>query len=248
MADIIAVIPARSGSKGVPDKNIKLLAGRPLLAYSIAAARLVRGIRRVIVSTDSDRYADIAREYGAEVPFLRPGELARDSSTDYDVIGHTLNWLRGNERYQPTYLVYLRPTTPFREAALIEAAIELMRNDKDATGLRSVHEMVQPSYKTLEIHEGYLKCICTGGPDIDAANQPRQQYPRTYDPNGYVDIIRSSNVIENKKVFGNRVIAFMTPVVAEVDSQAEFAYLEYSVAKEPILVDRLFGSFSGKVR
>ena len=106
MIDIVAIIPARSGSKGVPDKNIKLLAGKPLIAYSIASAQLTDNIQRVIVSTDSERYAEIASEYGAETPFLRPAELSVDSSTDYDVLKHTLDWLQVNEGFQPEYLVY----------------------------------------------------------------------------------------------------------------------------------------------
>ena len=240
MIDIVAIIPARSGSKGVPDKNIKLLAGKPLIAYSIASAQLTDNIQRVIVSTDSERYAEIASEYGAETPFLRPAELSVDSSTDYDVLKHTLDWLQVNEGFQPEYLVYLRPVTPLRDITIIKSAIERIKMDNDATALRSIHEMPETAYKTLEIEGGYLKCICSDSFDIDAANLPRQKYEKTYEANGYVDIIRSSFVIENEKVFGNRVIAYITPWITDIDTMKDFEYLEYQAAKDHTIVSRLF--------
>lgn len=159
MAYVVAVIPARAGSKGVIDKNIKLLAGNPLIAYSIAAARSANNIDRIIVSTDSEEYASIAREYGAEIPFLRPDVISGDTSTDYDFIKHVLDWMQDNESLQPDYLVHLRPTTPLRNPAYIEEAVERIRNDEYCTALRSVHEMSETAYKTVEVDRGYLKCI-----------------------------------------------------------------------------------------
>ena len=241
MADIVALIPARSGSKGVPDKNIKLLGGRPLMAYTIAAAHLTDTIERVIVSTDSEHYANIAREYGAEVPFLRPAEISGDSSGDYEWIRHILDWMRDNEDSQPEYLVHLRPTTPFRETTHIKAAIEYMMQSDSATALRSAHEMSQSSYKTLEVEGGYFRCICSGSFDIETANQPRQLFRETYDPNGYVDVYRTSYVIENERLLGNRVLAYITPRIDEVDTPEDFDYLEYQVARNPDFARRLFG-------
>lgn len=238
---IVSIIPARSGSKGVPKKNIKLLAGYPLIAYSIIASKLSSKIERTIVSTDSQEIADIALSYGAEVPFLRPAEISGDYNTDYDVIIHALNWLQDKEAYQPTLLVYLRPTTPFREVKYIDSAIKLMRETVDATALRSIHEMSQSSYKTLEIEGGYLKCICSGSFDVDAANRPRQEYETTYDANGYVDIFKSFFVIENKRLLGDRVLAYVTPRIAELDTIEDFDYLEYQVTRDPGLASRLFG-------
>ena len=121
----IAVIPARSGSKGIPSKNVKPLASKPLIAYSIAAAKKSKLINRIIVSTDSEKYANLAREYGADVPFLRPAELAGDTSTDYDFIKHLLDWLEINEGGTPDYLIHLRPTTPLRDPEIIDHAIDL---------------------------------------------------------------------------------------------------------------------------
>ena len=138
--NIISVIPARSGSKGVPDKNIKLLAGKPLIAYSIAAAKKSKLINKIIVSTDSKKYANIAKKYGAEAPFLRPAELAGGKSTDYDWVNHLLNWLATNEDNNPEYLVHLRPTTPLRDPEIIDNAIEELINNLEATVHRQCKE------------------------------------------------------------------------------------------------------------
>jgi len=240
MTNVVAVIPARSGSKGVPDKNVKLLAGKPLLAYSIAAAQLTNSIDRVIVSTDSENYANIARKYGAEVPFLRPSEISGDNSGDYEWARHLLDWMAENEGHIPRYLVHLRPTTPLRKPTYIEEAIIRIRHDVKATALRSIQEMSETAYKSFEIEKRYLKCICSGSFDIEAANRARQAYRKTYQANGYVDIIKTAYVIESNKMHGDRVIAFITPRVVEVDTVDDFDYLEYLAAKEPIIVNRLF--------
>lgn len=241
MEEVIAIIPARSGSKAVPDKNIKLLGGRPLLAYTITAAISTPSIDRVIVSTDSQHYADIAREYKAEVPFLRPKEISGDNSTDYEFIKHLLDWMQDNQGYQPRYLVHLRPTTPFREISYIEKAIlQIKKAEGSVTALRSVHEMTESVYKAFEIEGGYLKSIGSGSLDIEAANLPRQKFTTTYQANGYVDIIKSPYVREAKKIHGDRVIAYITPQIFEVDSLEDFNYLEYQIAKEPRLVRRIF--------
>lgn len=241
MDEVVAIIPARSGSKSVSDKNIRLLAGKPLLAYSIAASRLTSNIDRVIVSTDSQGYANIARESGAEVPFLRPMEISGDMSTDYQLIKHALDWFQDNEGRQPEYLVHLRPTTPLRDPRCIEAAIEMIKNDSKATALRSVHEMSESAYKTMEIENRYLKCVGSGSFDLDAANNPRQMFNKTYKPNGYVDVIVSSYVMKNQKIHGDHVLAFITPYIGDVDTFEDFDYLEYQTEKNPMLIKRLFG-------
>ena len=241
MSEIVAVIPARSGSKGVPGKNVKLLAGHPLIAYSIAAARLVENVDRVIVSTDSEHYARIARKYGAETPFLRPAEVSADDTGDYEWVKHLLDWMVENEGDVPEYLVHLRPTTPLRDPGCIEKAIERMTRDNYATALRSAHEMSETAYKTVEIDKNYLKCICSGSFDLDSASRPRQLFPKTYVANGYVDIYKSSYVVENKKLLGDKVIAYVTLRILEVDMVEDFDYLEYQVDKNPAIIDEFFG-------
>ena len=240
MGDVIAIIPARSGSKGIADKNIKPLAGKPLLSFSIAAARLAKNIDRVIVSTDSREYAAIAMEYGAEAPFLRPVEISGDASTDYTCMKHALDWFRDEEGVLPEYLVHLRPTTPLRDPCRIEEAIELMMNNEKATALRSVHEMSESAYKTMEVEDGFLKRVGSGSFDLDSANDPRQRFANTYHPNGYVDVLSTRFVLGNEKLHGNRVMAYVSEPVVEVDTVDDFNYLEYTVASNPSFVKRLF--------
>ena len=148
--NIIAVIPARSGSKGVPDKNIKLLAGKPLIAYSIAAAKKSKLINRIIVSTDSKKYADIAKKYGAEVPFIRPKRISTDKSSDISFFKHAINYFNLREGSIPKLFVHLRPTTPLRDPKVIDKAIKTFMKS-DYTALRSCHKMSESSYKTFEI-------------------------------------------------------------------------------------------------
>ena len=247
MADVVAVIPARSGSKGVVDKNIKLLAGQPLIAYSVAAAQLASNIGRIIVSTDSKEYASIARDYGAEVPFLRPDKISGDTSTDYDFVRHLLDWMLYNEGNMPEYLVHLRPTTPLREVNYIDAAINRIKTTASATALRSVHEMSESAYKAFEIEGDYLKSVGSNSFALDALNDPRQSFNKTYQANGYVDVIKTEYVIENNKLHGDRVIAFVTPRVVEVDTPDDFDYLEYQMAKNPVIVKKLFEKKGGKL-
>ena len=119
-SEVLALIPARGGSKGIPRKNLMPLAGRPLIAYSIEQATSARHITRVIVSTDDEEIARVARDHGAEVPFMRPPEFALDLSPDIDVFRHALTWLRDNESYVPELVVHLRPTGPVRRIELID--------------------------------------------------------------------------------------------------------------------------------
>ncbi len=248
MSNFVAIIPARSGSKGVQGKNIKLLSGKPLLAYSIVAAQSTAMIDRVIVSTDSEHYAEIAKHYGAEVPFLRPKEISSDHSSVYEFVRHFLDWLNDKEGAIPAYLVLLLPTTPLREVIHIENAIKSLLANENACGLRSVQEMSETAYKTLEIdNKGYLKCICTGSYDINIAYRSRQEFPKTFQPNGYIDIIKSTYVMENGNVFGDKVIGYVTPPVVEIDTAEDFEYLEYQAAKNPLIVKRLFGGTVGKI-
>src|SRR3989338_3142947 len=151
-----AIIPARGGSKGVPKKSIALLCGFPLIAYSIAAAKLSKTIARVIVSTDSEEMAEVARSFGAEAPFMRPAEFARDTSPDIEFVQHAIQWLKEHESRVPEYLVHLRPTTPLRKPEDIDRAIEMLMKHKDATSLRSGYEMRESPYKLFGIQDGYF--------------------------------------------------------------------------------------------
>ncbi len=241
MKSIIALIPARSGSKGVPNKNIRLLGGRPLIDWTIQACLRSVNIERVIVSTDSQSYADLAKKLGAEAPFLRPLEISSDRSTDYDFVIHALDWLKASND-EPNLIVHMRPTTPFRDPSVVDDAINSYLSSPHATCLRSVHEMSESAYKTFEIDElGYLKSLGAKNSEIDAANNARQIFASTYQANGYVDVLSVSYIRENKKLHGNRVIPFITHPIIELDTEDDFSNLEYQLSKNFLNFQRIFG-------
>ena len=228
---VLALIPARGGSKGVPRKNLADLGGFPLIAYSVAAALSTDAIDRVVVTTDTEEIADVARSYGAEVPFLRPPELAVDESPDIDYVRHALDWLARDAQPDPELLVQLRPTTPLREPARIGEAVEAIRSRPDATGLRSVHALAEPPQKMLGIVDGLLMGLFPDDPRPEYFNLPRQEFPPAYWPNGYADVTRVRTVREHGTLYGSRVLAFVTPPVVEIDGPEELEYLRYRVER-----------------
>lgn len=232
MTNVVAIIPARSGSKSVIDKNIKLLGGHPLIAYSIAAARLANGIDRVIVSTDSEEYANIAHEYDAEVPFLRPKEISKDNSLDIEYIRHALEWFQAHEGYQAEYMVVLSPPTPLRDPRLVDAAIEKIIQNKTATSLRSAYETRESPYKLFEVKDDYFVGMFPDDSRPEYYNLPRQTFPPVYHPNGYVDIIKSETVKNLGSLHGPRILSFTTPDVGELDRPEDFEYIEFLLGKQ----------------
>jgi len=241
MEKVVALIPARAGSKGVPNKNIRELGGYPLLAWSIVAAKKSRLIDRVLVSTDSEKYAKVATKFGAEVPFLRPAEISSDQSTDYDFITHALDWMSLNGG-EPKYIVHIRPTTPLRNPSFIDLAIEhFLNSTKGFTALRSAHEMSESAYKTFEITEdGRFRRVGVEGTALDSANNARQQFPSTYQANGYVDVLSTRFIRESGLIHGDWVLPFITPNVVEVDTEDDFLQLEYQISRSNTIVSQLF--------
>lgn len=228
---VYAIIPARGGSKGVPGKNLRPLAGYPLIAYSIAAARLARGISRAVVSTDSEEIAAVARSFGGETPFLRPAALAGDSSGDAEFMRHALDWFKANEAAVPGYLAHLRPTTPLRDPKLIDQAIELILSRPEATSLRSGHAAPESPFKWfLKKGDGYFSGIVPQYSNDDL-NRPRQAFPEVYVPDGYVDIINSEAFLGSGLLHGPRLLAFVSPRCHEVDAPEDFDYLEFEIKK-----------------
>ena len=212
---IVGLIPARSGSKGVPDKNIRPLAGYPLMAWSIAASLMSELIEDTVVSTDSIEYAGIAADYGAKV-LMRPPELATDEAEDIGYIRHAFKEIKVD------YLVILRPTTPLRECKVIEGAINYYLKCKDGDPLRSMHETREPVYKCMKLSGAHALSI--NGRWV-SANQPRQKFLPTYQPNGYVDIwkpeVRSDFIVRH----------FITLEVPEIDREEDFDYIEWRIEK-----------------
>jgi N-acylneuraminate cytidylyltransferase len=229
---ILAVIPARSGSKGIQNKNLSRVGGRTLLEWSIAAARACKYINEIIVSTDSEEYAQLARDYGAEVPFLRPDHLAQDNSTDFEFISHCISELTKLGR-RPNLIVHLRPTSPLRETRILDAAIvKYLEIEDNFTSLRSIQKMSESAYKTFELDDSEtLMSVCKKDYNIDASNGARQSFPNTFYPNGYVDILSTRFIEKNNKIHGNKVYGFVTPRIIEVDEAFDLEMLNYEFAR-----------------
>ncbi|MDR1067091.1 MAG: Gfo/Idh/MocA family oxidoreductase [Clostridiales bacterium] len=221
---VFAIIPARAGSKGVPGKNIMALGGYPLVAFSIAAAKLTPGIKRVIVTTDSEEYAEVARRYGAETPFLRPKELAGDSSVDFEFIAHAIDWLYDNGCDVPEYWLHLRPTCPLRDPADIQKAIERIKSDSTADSLRSAHETRYKPYKWFTKEGGYFLPVMRDM-TLDESNNPRQDFPIVYEPDGYADILKTEFIVNNDMIHGNRALAFESPQSVDIDLKEDYEKL-----------------------
>ncbi|MDD5109289.1 MAG: acylneuraminate cytidylyltransferase family protein [Candidatus Omnitrophica bacterium] len=236
MSKVIAIIPARSGSKGVPNKNLKILGGFPLIAYSIAASALSKGIQRTLVSTDSPEIRDMAKCYGAEVPFLRPEEFARDDSPDSEFVLHAIDWLMKNEGGLPDYIVHLRPTTPLRDPEIIDFAITEMEKQAQATSLRSGHLASESPFKWfLRNQNGFFSGI-TQAYSNDQINMARHLFPEVYIPDGYVDILKVSFINQHKAIHGDLIYGFISPVCQEVDTLEDFEYLEFLVKNKPFFI------------
>jgi len=229
MTSNYAIIPARGGSKGVPGKNIRPLCGHPMIAYSILAARACAKIDRVIVSTDSPEIAEIALRYGAEVPFMRPPELAGDMSPALDYMTHALDQLATLDNHRPDLFVLLLPTTPLRDPASIDEAVSRMEQTPEATALRSAHELPEPPQKMMGLEDGYLTGLFPDDPRPDYFDLPRQTFATAYHPNGYVDVVRPQTMIDSATLYGPRILGFITPFVIEIDAPEDFDYLLYFI-------------------
>jgi CMP-N-acetylneuraminic acid synthetase len=218
----LALIPARSGSKSIPHKNIRLFRGKPLLAHSIRHALDSVFVNRVIVSTDSLEYAKIAREYGAEVPFLRPVELAQDWSTDLEVFEHALLWLKEHEGYEPDICVHLRPTYPVRNAKDIDSVITILLQNPDVDSVRSVAPGAETPFKMWFRNEkGLLDRVLKS--DIhEAHNLPRQALPPVFVQNACIDAVRSRVILEHRSMTGKTIYGYLMDANYDIDTDQEF--------------------------
>ena len=219
---VMALIPARSGSKSLPHKNIRDFCGRPLLAHSIEQALACHLVSRTVVSTDSEQYAAIARQYGAETPFLRPPEISIDTATDLEVFQHALGWFAEHQGSVPGLCVHLRPTHPNRTAADIARAIELLRRHPDWDSLRSVVAAPEPPFKMWFLTaDGELTPVVET--DIpEAHSKPRQTLPAAYIQNACIDVIRSRTIIEQGSIAGKRIGAMVMEQFHDIDTLEQF--------------------------
>ena len=229
--EVVAIIPARGGSKGVPGKNIRDLEGYPLIAYSIVASILSEKIDRVIVSTDSEEIADIARKYGAEVPFMRPAQYASDTSGDIEFVEHFINRMSELEGSLPEYIVHIRPTTPLRDVEIVDEAIEACMSDKECCSLRSAHLASESPFKWFVKNEdGYFGSM-SGNISNEDLNGGRQAFSDVYIPDGYVDVLKTEFILDNGILHGDKMLAFESPMCYEVDTLDDLELIRYMIRK-----------------
>lgn len=228
MGNVVAIIPARSGSKSIKDKNIRIMNGKPMIAYTIEQALASKKIDRVIVSTDSEKYSLIAKKYGAEVPFLRPDSISTDVSLDIDVFVHALTWLKEHENYEVDLCVHLRPTHPIREVTDIDAMIEKLQNNLNLDSIRSVSPAKQVPYKmwlfdneNSNVMNPLVKC------DVpEAYNAPRQQLPKVYMQNACIDVVRASVILNQHSMTGHNIGGYIMDYDYDIDTEEEFLLAE----------------------
>jgi len=217
LIEVLALIPARGGSKSIPRKNIRPFAGHPLIAYSIAAGLVARSVNRLIVSTDDEEIASLARRYGAETPFLRPRELAQDGTPDLPVFQHALSWLREHEGYRPDIVVQLRPTSPFRRVWHIDGAVQLLLEQPGADAVRSVCIPFQNPFKMWRIGpDGFMRPLVQMD-HPEAYNLPRQALPEVYWQTGYVDAARTDTILSKNSMTGERILPLIIDASEWVD-------------------------------
>ncbi len=234
MTEILAIIPARGGSKGIPRKNIRDFAGYPLIAYSIAAGLKSELVTRVIVSTDDDEIAEVAREYGAETPFMRPSLFAEDNTTDLPVFVHALEWLAENENYHPGVVVQLRPTSPIRPLTCVDDAIRILLDNPEADSVRGVVPAGQNPHKMWRLPKGEnapMRNLLDVEGIAEPYNAPRQSLPPVYWQTGHVDAIRPRTILEQKSMTGGKIFPLIIDptYTVDIDNLSDWAKYEYLI-------------------
>lgn len=225
MKKILCLIPARSGSKGLKDKNIRDFKGKPLIAHSILQAKECDFVEsmRIIVTTDSKKYAEVAKKYGAEVPFIRPADISQDMSNDLEFMKHAVHWLKENENYEADIILQLRPTQPLRKVEDINKTLSIfIENYANFDSLRTVIEFEKSPYKMYRINNNVLEPLFTSVDDItnEPYNQCRQKLPTTYLHNGYIDILKTS-ILQEDKISGSKIFPYIMNKKDTIDIDTE---------------------------
>ena len=239
--DVLAIIPARGGSKSIPHKNIRLFANHPLIAYSISAGLAAESVTRVIVSTDDQDIADISLKYGSEIPFLRPAVLAQDDTPDLPVFQHALEWLENNEQYTPDIVVQLRPTSPFRRIQHIDSAVLRLLEHPEADAVRTVCIPFQNPFKMWRIESnGFMQPVMDIGVP-EPYNLPRQSLPKIYWQTGYVDAIWTDTIRTKHSMTGERILPLIIGADEwiDIDSPDDWRRAERLIISKEITLDDL---------
>lgn len=225
---VLALVPARGGSKGLPGKNLRLLGGHPLVAWSVAAGLQASTPARVLCSTDDDAIAQVALRYGAEVPFLRPAELAADDTLDLPVFEHALAWLEREQGWHADIVVQLRPTSPLRLPGQVDAAVRLLLENPQATGVRTIVPAAANPYKMWLLPAAGEPQWMQPLLDVDGAcesfNLPRQALPHAYWQTGTIDVVRA-DVIREGRMSGDRLLPMLVEPrqAVDIDTDADLA-------------------------
>ena len=231
MSKVLGVITARGGSKGIPGKNIKPLLGKPLLAYTIEAAKKSGAIDRLIISTDDEAIAKVAKEYGCEVPFLRPKteELAGDKASHLEVMKHAVQWLKEKENYKPDYVMILQPTSPLRQPEQIKESVDLILKT-GADSVLSVSEIPENFHykKAMALNsEGILKLVAPAGEPIYKRVARRQDLEKTYWSVGSIYLFKTA-LLEKGNFYGEKTAPiFIDPkFVCDINVPADWEQAE----------------------
>lgn len=212
--NVLAIIPARGGSKAIPNKNLVPILGKPLLAYTCSAALQSRRLSRTILSTDSEEIATIGRAYDIDVPFLRPTELSQDETPMVDVLGHALSWLAKEQGYRADVVVLLQPTSPLRRAAHIDGVVDLLVS----TGADTVVSVVQVPHQYSPVSLMEVDANGLLRPYLDQSMiLRRQEKPKVYARNGPAILAVSRQILEQGKLYGNVVRPFEMDLAESVD-------------------------------
>ena len=222
--NVVALILARGGSKSIPRKNLRLLNGHPLVAYSIAAAQAASQVERVIVSTEDKEIRQVALAYGAEVPFLRPDAYAQDLSRDIEGIQHALDWLALQEGYEPQVVVHLRPTAPLYPQDLVDVAVTRLLNNPKAHSVRSLTRTPRTPYKMWVTCGDTVQPVVQHPHILESYNAPRQVLPQAYDHTGHVDVFWAELVRTRHTLTGTCVYpVFVEPAFCvDIDTLEDF--------------------------
>lgn len=221
---ILGLIPARAGSKRIKNKNIKPLGGKPLVSYTIEAAKKSKLINRIILTTNSEVIANIGRKYGAETPFLRPEEISQGTSTEFEFHFHAIEWLKKNEGYVPDLIVNLHPTTPFRKPKSIDLAIKKILTHPRADSLRSVKKCSEHPYKMWYVKGDYLEPFVPKK-DTGSHTLAYQQLPTVYIQNASIYITKPKTIYKFRSTVGKKVVNFIMDEMESVDINCELDFL-----------------------
>ena len=218
----------------MPKKNIRELGGKPLIAYSIEHAKKSKYINRIIVSTEDEEIAKVAKEWGAETPFMRPLELAQDDTTDFPVFEHALKWLEKNEGYRPDVVVQLRPTSPLRKVEDVDAAIELLLDHPEVDSVRTVVEAEPSPYKMYRIvEESTLEPIVRVEGQKEGFNLPQHKLPKAYRHIGTADVIWVRTILEKKEMSGRKILPhIITKAYSGINTEEDWKFYEFLLSKE----------------